>query len=277
MAISVIKSERRVMDWGTLDKLIDELENMIDVKVGKGLSGVVGVIVPASLTWTWGDIWAKAAEVQNGFKGVCYPTKIQREEAWSRFNSLRDEASERSKDERDSRRLRSETLKSEILSKVESARPEQQFLSFHIVNIEELKALSQVLRESGEMLSERKREMLGEHKQECFEAIQRMREVHDIWWDKFKEEKTKRHDDFQARVKRNIETNYERHRKATDALEHCRAKADELRSQIASAWNDDWAARAEGWLSELEDKIADIERSVEQIEVWIKEDESKLQ
>ena len=262
------------MEWETLDKLIDELESMIDLKTGRGFSGVVTVFVPTSVTW--GDIWAKAAEIQNGFKGIRYPTKAQREEAWQRFNSLRDDASRLGKDERDSLRWRSGSLKSEILSKVESARPDT-FFGSHLVNIEEMKALSGVLHESGEILNEHKKEMLGEHKQECFEAIQRMREVHDVWWDKFKEEKSKRHDDFQARVRRNLEANHERHRKATDALEHCRAKADELRSQIASAWNDDWADRAEGWLSKLEDKIADIERSIEQIEDWIREDESKLQ
>ena len=262
------------MEWETLDKLIDELESMIDLKTGRGFSGVVTVFVPTSVTW--GDIWAKAAEIQNGFKGIRYPTKVQREEAWQRFNSLRDDASRLGKDERDSLRWRSGSLKSEILSKVESARPDT-FFGSHLVNIEEMKALSGVLHESGEILNEHKKEMLGEHKQECFEAIQRMRVVHDVWWDKFKEEKSKRHDDFQARVRRNLEANHERHRKATDALEHCRAKADELRSQIASAWNDDWADRAEGWLSKLEDKIADIERSIEQIEDWIREDESKLQ
>ncbi|MBU0477668.1 hypothetical protein KKC91_03775 [bacterium] len=262
------------MEWETLDKIIGELESMINFKTRRGFIGVMTIFVPTSITW--GDIWAKAAEIQNGFKeGVCYPTKAQREGAWSRFNSLRDDISRLSKDERDSRRWKSESLKSEILSRVESARPDNLF-GLHLVNIEEMKALGHVVHDAGEMLSEHKREMLGEHKQECFDAIQRMRGVHDAWWDKLKEEGSRRHEDFQSRVRRNLEGNYERHRKATHALEHCQNRADELRSQIASAWNDDWATRAEGWLSELEDKITDIEHSIEQIEEWIRADESNL-
>lgn len=261
------------MEWEELDALIDELDAMIDFRTGSGFRGTISVLVPTSITW--GDIWAKAKEIQVGFKNVRYPTRAQREAAWERFNNLRDEASERSKNEQDSRRWKSESHRSDILSQIKSARPSN-MMGLHSVNIEEMKSLGRVLKQAGQMLNKYKDEMLGEHKQECFEAIREMREVHDIWWEELKAEKEKRHSDFQSRIRRNLEKNYERHRKATAALERCRNRADELRSQIASAWNDDWAAKAEGWLSELEDKIADIEESIERIEDWIREDESKL-
>jgi hypothetical protein len=261
------------MDWETLDKLIDELEGMIDSKVGKGLYGVIVIPIPSHVTW--GAIWAKAAEVQNGFKGVRYPTKAEREDAWQRFNSLRDEASKRRKEENDARRWESKSHRSEILRKIESARPST-FL-FHQPDVEEMKALGRVLWEAGQMLSQYKREMLGEHKQECFDAIQDMRKVHDAWWAGLDQARCERRQDRQARIRSNLERNYERYRNQTQALENCRSCADDLRSKIASAWNDNWASDAEGRLSELEDKIADIERSIEQIEEWIREDESKLE
>ena len=259
------------MDWKTLERLIDEFEGMIDSKLGREFPPLGFLFSGPS----WKDIWAKAAEIQTGFKGMRYPTKAQRDEAWERFNSLRNEASRRNQDESNNRRWKSESHRSAILRQIESARPRTLF-GFAPPDIEDMKALGHVLREAGQILSKYKGEMLGEHKQECFEAIQDMRQVHDAWWAELKGNSSRRHDDFQSRVRNNLENNYERHRKATDALERHRARADELRSQIASAWNNDWASKAEGWLSELEDKIADIERSIEQIEEWIREDEDKL-
>jgi hypothetical protein len=262
------------MQWETLDKLIDELESMIDLKAGRGLRVMLDILVPSTVTWS--VVWAKTGEVQRGFKGVRYPTLSQREQAWQRFNSMRDDASRLSKGERESHQWRSASFKDEILNTVESSRPNDLF-GLDPVNVEDMKALGRVLREAGEILSQRKKEMLAEHKEECFHAIQKMRAVHDAWWAQLKHWKAQRHGDFQTRVRMNLEKNHERHRKATDALQRHRARADELRSQIASAWNQDWADRAEGWLSELDEKIADIERSIEQIEGWIAEDESKLE
>lgn len=261
------------MDWKTLNNLIDEFEGMIDSKLGRGLSGIVGVVIPTCLTWK--DIWAKASEIQNGFKGIRYPTKAQRDEAWQRFNSLRDEASRRNQDESDNRRWKSDSHRSDILRQIESARPTT-FFGFDPPDVNDMKALGQVLREAGQMLSKYKGEMLGEHKQECFEAIQDMRKVHDAWWAELDRARYRRRQEREARIRNNLERNYERHRKATQALAYYRSRADELHSQIATAWNDSWASKAEVWLSEIEDKITDIERSIEQIEEWIREDEEKL-
>lgn len=259
------------MDWKTLDRLIDEFEGMIDSKLGREFPPL-GFLFSGS---SWKDIWAKAAEIQNGFKGIRCPTKAQRDEAWERFNSLRNEASKRHQDESNNRSWKSESHRSAILRQIGSARPTTLF-GFAAPDVEEMKALGQVLREAGQMLSKYKGEMLGEHKQECFEAIQDMRHVHDAWWAELDKSRQRRRQEREAKIRNNLERNYERHRKATQALVHFRSRADELRFQIASAWNDSWASKAEGWLSELEDKISNIEHSIEQIEEWIREDEAKL-
>lgn len=261
------------MEYKQLDKLIDEFDAMIDFVAGRGFRGILTVIVPSAYTWV--DVWAKAAEIQRGFNGVRYPTKEQREQAWKRFNSLRDDASRLSKSENDSRKWKSESLKSDIMNKIHSSKPNDMF-GFHAVNIEEMKSLGRILRDAGHMLSKHKRDMLGEHKQECFEAIQEMRKVHDVWWDQLKNEKSRRNSDFKARMRRNLDKNYERLRKAKNALGRARSHADELRKKIDSAWNESYRGRALGWLSEEEARIADIERSIEQIEGWIREDENKL-
>ncbi|MDH4185066.1 MAG: hypothetical protein OEV92_12640 [Nitrospinota bacterium] len=259
------------MDWKELDGLINELERMIDSKLNRGIY-LVTVLVPSSVTW--GHIWAKAAEIQDGFKGVRYPTKDQREEAWGRFNSLRNDASRRNQEEHDRRRSLSETHLSAILHQVSNARPAKFIIAHPDVN--EMKDLSHILHEAGQMLSERKGEMLPEHKQESFAAIQEMKKGHDAWWESLKDAQHQRRQERESKIRENLAKNYERHRKATDALSRYQSAAEDLRSQIATAYSEDWASKAEGRLSKLEDKIADIERSIEQFEEWIREDEGKL-
>jgi len=211
------------------------------VNSDKGFSG----LIPFRQETNWKDVWEKAKKVQEGFKGISYPNRDQQNEAWQRFQSLRDEASKKAEDERNERRKNLERHRSEILHQVESARPNSLF-GFDPINVENMKSYGKVLREAGQILSESKREMLGEHKQECFDAIQIMRDIHDAWWSDLKRERAKRHREFQERIRRNLEQNHERHRKATQALQHFQSKASDLRSQIASAWNDDWASRASG-------------------------------
>jgi FMN-dependent NADH-azoreductase len=182
---------------------------------------------------------------------------------------------DRVKSSQDQRQSRSRQLANDILSEIEGSRPCDLF-GFMPPDVEEMKCLGRKLRDAGQRLSSHKREMFGEHKQECFDRIQEMRKVHDAWWEMLTQHRSQSFEDRQSRIRANIDQNYERHRKAAAALESCRTHADELRNQIASAWNDDWRSRAEGWLAELEDKIRDIESSLERIEEWIREGESRL-
>ena len=221
------------------------------------------------------NFWAHAKRISEMFKTLKPLRKEDRERLWGKFNSVCEDVKRRQKSEHENRKIKSEQHRNSVLSEIESARPATLF-GFLPPDIAEMKALGQVLRKAGRMLSEHKSEMWGEHKQECFHRIQEIREIHDIWWEHLKGHKTQKHEDFQARVKANLERNYDRHRKATQALESCRRHADKLRDDIASAWNEDWKDKAYGWLSETDDKIRDIERSIEQIEEWIKEDEEKL-
>ncbi len=256
------------MESRALDALIDEFESM------------VGAAHPGSLTSMlfrpdWKLIWTTAAKIKEGFRGVRYPTPKERQQAWERFVQIRTEASKLAQDERDSRRATSERFRGEILGQIESARPATLF-GFDPPDVEEMKGLGRTLSEAGRMLSAHKGEMLAEHKRECFDRIQEIRQSHDWWWEQLGRERQGRRAEREARIRANLERNRERYRKAADALERCRERADELRSQIAAAWNPTWAERAEQWLWELEAKCADIEASLRQIEGWIEEDEERL-
>src|SRR5258707_15608612 len=49
----------------------------------------------------WRPVWEKVREIKAGFKaGVRYPTKLERDAAWTRFNNLRNELREKSNAER---------------------------------------------------------------------------------------------------------------------------------------------------------------------------------
>lgn len=259
------------MDWQSLDSLISKFDGLIHEN--DGIRGVLTFFIPGH---TWADKWRLAAEIQEGFNSkIRYPTREERDRAWGNFNFLRGELAKRSKEDEDWRKNISSRHKSQILGKVGSSKPDE-FFGFSPVNKERMKMYGATLNSAGNMLSENKHEMLGEDKQECFEAIRQMRDEHNIWWEHLRIEKIERIGTFKNRVRSNLTQNYERLQKAKDALENCRNQAAVLRNEIASAWNEDWRGRREGWLAELEDRTVDIEKSIERIEGWIEEDEMKL-
>lgn len=210
------------------------------------------------------EFWEHAKQISQMFKTMKL-FRGDRERLWDKFSNICDGIKRKQRSEHENRKFKSENHRNTIISEIERARP-CSFFGLDPPDVEEMKALGQVLRGASQMLSKYKSEMYGEHKQECFERIQEIRKVHDAWWESLKQHKSKRHEDFQAMVRANLERNYERHRKATVALESCRKHADELRDKIACAWNDDLKDKAYEWLSETEDKIRDIEQSIEGIE-----------
>jgi len=218
----------------------------------------------------YGAFWEHAKEISHTFKTLKPIRREDRERLWQKFSGLCEETRSKQNDENENRRIKSKIHRDSILDEAEHAT-----LTF-LGTIDELKAAGNRLREAGLLLSKYKHEMLGEHKQECFDRIQEIRKGHDAWWEHFKGERAKRHQDFQARVRANIAANCERLQKATDALERWRGNADNLRDVINSASNDAHLEKAMGWLSEAEDKIRDIEESIGRIESWIHEDEQKL-
>src|SRR5207247_938351 len=159
--------------------------------------------------------------------------KEDRERLWANFSS----ACERAKSEQEQFRSKSRRWADSIVAEVDRARPDDFCLSTQGLR-DTLIALGKHLRQAGQALSKHKHEMFGEHKQECFERIQDVRAAQDAWWELLTQHRSGSFEDRQDRIRANLEQNYERHRKAAAALESCRANADKLRDQIASAWNE---------------------------------------
>lgn len=230
--------------------------------------------------WDWlerqyKDFWSHAKQISKLFKELKPLKKEDRERLWSNFNYICEDIKRKQNEEWEKRLYKSKEYKNLIMDTAYKARVNT-FFGFDPPDVEDMKRLGQVLKESSSLLSEYKSDMLGEHKKECFELIKEIRSEHDAWWAELKKYRSRKREEFIGRVRSNLEKNHERHRKATDFLEHLRRKADDLRNNISTAWNDDWAYKAEGWLSELEDKMRDVEDQILRIEEWIREDEQKL-
>ncbi len=225
----------------------------------------------------WKPVWALAKEIQEGFNsGVRYPTKELRQAAWERFNGLRDEASKRANSERDQLRGRSEHHKSIIFGECKGIGYSQftdTIFFFDKTTVEQMKARGGYLAGVMKYLSEHKHEMLGEHKKECFDRIQEIKEQHDQFWREHHQAHEARHGDRAQRKEANRVKLREMYRKATDALQRFRDKASELRDKISNSTSDKWTGIWSGWLSETEAKIDDIESQIRRIEGWMEENE----
>lgn len=227
----------------------------------------------------WSAIREHATDIHQGFKQVRYPTREQREEAWTRFKAFENEAFEQRTREQKERRWKSEAHRNDILGRVSDARPVGLGLLGENPR-EELRALGGVLKEAGQLLSRHKSEMLAEHKQECFAAIQEMREIQQAEWDGLNRERdarrSARDEDSRARARANLEANQDRYRRLAESIERDRHHAEKLRADIVGAWTEGFKLRAAEWLAETEDRIASKEEFLREIERWIQEDERRL-
>ena len=118
--------------------------------------------------------------------------------------------------------------------------------------------------------------MLGEHKKECFDRIQEIKEQHEDFWRDHHQAHEARNGDRVQRIEANLAKNREMYRNASNALERFRDKASDLRDKISGSTSDKWTGIWSGWLSETESKINDIESQLQRIEGWIEENEEQL-
>jgi hypothetical protein len=276
-----------LIDRDELDRLIDQLDSMVP--------GSPSWIIASSTNWK--QVWNLSAEIHDGFKRVSNPTRNWRESAWGRFVRIRQRASEASREDIKIREFRSAQHRDRILGLVglSQHKPILDMVFFwDQTTVEDMKRWGRQLSQAGQMLSEAKHEMMGEHKRECFEAIAEARKANEAWWASYKQHSTRhraekanlaaerqrqfhaKRDELRANARRNIDENRRRLAKAADALSRCRSRCDDLRIKVATAWSDGFRNRAEAWLAEELDRQADIERSISRIQEWIEEGERRL-
>lgn len=222
----------------------------------------------------YSNFWKEVNEIRELFKELTPLAHKDREILWNKYSELCQEVKKEQKENYEYRLGLSNKYYYQIKELINYAVVSDD--AFNVPTIDELKHGAELLKRAGVILHDYKNSMLSEHKNECFDNIQRVREAHDKIWAKIKHEKDRRHEEFEARVKANLAKNYERYNSLTSALERVQSNADKLRGNIDDAWSEDYVARASRWLSESEDQIRDIEKNIGEVEEWIHEDEHRL-
>lgn len=238
-------------------------------------------------------------EIQEDFKKkIRYPTKAERDDAWQKFFDLREDVY---RIKREASESKSKEHYREINGYLRDADYSKwadeigDVITFFLMPTtkETMKWKGQQLREAGNLLKKYKHEMIGEHKSEIHERIVSIRQEHDKFWERYRdyqqekqqiyeqkkqawEEGQARREQAKERIRANIEKNKESLRKAEDALERQKQHRRKLEDDISSAYSDSFRERAEGWLDECNDKISDIEDSINRLESWIQEGKDKL-
>ena len=250
-------------DWKAQDRLIDRFQ--LEIHADRNFF----------MSRDWKKVWSLSKEIQESFKSIRYPTREQRQAAWERFQALRSEAAQAEEDERKQCVRRSADHRAHIIRLANLGTPKWHD-NFFLLTFDDLKAFGAELKKAGEYLSEYKLEMIAEHKNECFAAIRSAREELNAWFEKVKAARTQRAQEWKARAQLRIEKNRARYAEKAAALQRMESKAQELRRNIATAWNQGYIERASGWLLELEEKINNLKNFLREIENWIEEDKSKL-
>ena len=219
------------------------------------------------------DFWNKAKKITSLFKELKPLAQSDRDLLWKQFNALCWEVKEKQKSEYGALESLSQGHFDEIIKLAEQARLP---VDAPAMEIHELVERGQTLKNAGDLLGKFKHEMIAKHKKTCFDQIQKIRKIHDAAWESVKSGKPRQQSETESRVRKNLEANYERNRKAVIALENFQIGRGHIRNFLATCDIPEKVASANAQLAETEIRIKDIEDGIRKLEKWIEEDERTL-
>jgi len=261
------------MDYSQLDDLISKLQQAVEAEdPQKGY---------------WKELWGLVRTVGEGFKGVRYPTRQEREEAWDRFQGIVKQAKARSEECRleqeksrkawEERTARSESATRDITDRIARARPLSEFertfveaiffpaklvakVLLTLVGIEtptqleeiksELLECNEALNEAWKLFMNAKSELLPGDKQQLYDSLQQAKEKLDEAWSLWKSKKS----DFRQHQQREWET---------------RQRNRELRQAEYEAKRSNFIEHVKGNISKLEDKLEKAKSALERQEAHL--------
>jgi hypothetical protein len=301
-------------DGSEIEALLDSLETLFEEAEGKRDK--------------WKDVWNEVKSIGQTFKESRFPTVQDRQAAWNRFQYIIANVKacqERAKEIFEERVRESKYHLEKILySYAERATPSSESadailaictggLSILIkAGIEailgpfderklELQKCNEALKEGWAYLSQNKAEMLGKHKKEAFEALNKTSEaLHEAWyiWKSARREAIEQYhaekqaawearqakreawiakkEAWEERMKENISKLEHRIDQLENVLDRRQSNLSKLEDMRDSAWSDSYSDRVNGWIDEENDRIRDIERKIDQIKGWISDMTAKL-
>jgi len=219
------------------------------------------------------DFWNQAKHITALFKELKPLARNDRDLLWNRFNALCREVKEKQKSEYGTLESRSRAHSDEIRKLAEQARvpPGAPAPGIHDMVESEKK-----LKSAGELLGKYKYEMIAKHKKACFDIIQEIRKTHDALWVSAKTVNPEEQLVAGSRIRENLEANYERRKKALNALENFQIGRGHILTFLASGEDPEKIAKARARLLETETRIKDIEDGIRRLEKWIADDERRL-
>ncbi len=241
-----------------------------------------------AFVYDWKPVWKLAGEIQARFnEKPFYPNRSARDNAWTRFNDLRNEASRLANADREMRLFISQAWRDKIVGRAEDARYSkawdeiQSTFLFNPTTVDEMKRLGQVLHSVGEILHDNKHQMLRQHKDECFARIQEIRQTHEAFWDRWRRALDERRKFHEARVADAL-VRMREHREKPRAITEGRGRAVTRRNsdrrswdKIEHAWTAAAITRFTTWLNEARDRRDSIRESIQRAEAWIAQDEER--
>ncbi len=220
------------------------------------------------------DFWNQAKHVTALFKELKPLAQSDRDLLWKQFNAQCWKVKEKQKSEYGTIESLSQAHFDEIMTLVEQA---QLPPGAPAPKIHELVERGQALKTAGDLLGKFKHEMIAKHKKTSFDRIQKIRETHDAAWEAVKAGKSPRQQsETETRIRKNLETNYERNRKAVIALENYQIGRGHIRNFLATCEIPEKIASAKAQLEETERRIRDIEEGIRKLEKWIEIDEQLI-
>ena len=219
------------------------------------------------------DFWTLTKSISILFRELKPLARSDRDLLWKEFNALCREVKEHQKPEYGTLESLSRGHADEILRQVDLARVPA---GVPAPDVPTLLERGQALKNAADLLAKFKHERIAKHKKISFERIQEVRRAHDAAWRLATPEKPPQKMAFELRVRRNLNANYERYRKAAAALENFQTSAAQLRSIIEGCGNTEEIARATARLAETQARIRDIAEGMRKLETWIEEDERTL-
>jgi hypothetical protein len=241
-----------------------------EIKKLSALTGPVRSNLP--IITKYQEFWALAKSISTLFRELKPLARNDRDLLWKQFNALCLEVKEHQKTEYGTLESLSRNHTDEILRQVDLAR----LPAGAPPDVPALLGYGNALKNAADLLAKFKHEMIAKHKKTCFERIQEVRKTHDAVWATVNTEKPPQKMAFESRVRKNLETNYERYRKAATALENFQTGATQLRAIIDGCGNADEITRATARLEETQARIRDIAEGMRKLEAWIEEDERTL-
>jgi hypothetical protein len=261
------------MDSRTLDTKIEDLRYLfLDAKSGDA---------------PWKDVWAKVAEIREGFRSARYASRDAHNIAWDRFQAiLSDMAEQQQEFTRSSQNVRAnieDLLKNaryfdpnDALTNILGAMIPVAQVGFVLdpVTTRErdiLRIRSKFLKDAWEMFKTNR--MTTEDRNAVYADLRETQSILDGEWEDWKSASARHREE---RIESNIDRNLERIEKLQSVLANKEEHLARFEDQRDNARTEEFRIAMEEKIESISEQIEDIKRKIEELEAYVEQDRKKL-